>query len=370
MSLSTHAFPFFSQPPARHLAVLVAVLSVIVASACNRDGSGANAGSGAQGQAFRAPISVVEVTPRDLSRPLNLSAAVQPRFPLRVSSRTSATVRRIHADVGDTVAESALLAELDIEEQRAELARAQARAREARANFDRASQMRERQLLSEADFQAAQAQLAAAEGEQRIWRTRVDFGRILSPADATITARHVEQGEAVDAQQLLFELADLGDLVLHLAVSELDVVHLSSGDALAVRFDAQPELELGAVVRRVFPAANPDSRQITVEVALPAEAFERGVRPGFLARVALRIDQRTGVLALPSAAIGQDNGERYVFVVEDDMLRRQVVSIGPARGDWTEVTQGLQPGERVLAGNPGDMREGQAVRVIRTLEDR
>lgn len=367
MSLSNKANP---APAGFRLLAVLSLAALLVVAGCGGDASDASAQASDPTLVHRAPVSVIELAPRDLSRPLNLSAPVQPRLPVRISSRTSATVGRLHAEVGDTVEEGELLAELDIDEQRAELARARARAREARSGFERAQQMRERQLLSEADFQAAQAQLAAAEGEQRIWRTRVEFGRVTAPTRATVTARHVEQGEAVDAQQMLFELADLDDLVLHLSVSELDVVHLSPEDALLVRFDALPLLELEGSVRRVFPAADLDSRQVTVEVSLPADAFERGVRPGFLARVSTRIDQREGVLALPSAAIGQDDGERYVFVVEGDVLRRQVVAIGPTRGDWTEVTHGLQAGERVLAGNPGDMREGQSVRVIRTLEDR
>ncbi|MGY6519105.1 MAG: efflux RND transporter periplasmic adaptor subunit [Lysobacteraceae bacterium] len=343
----------------------LSVLAALLLVAC----SGSSAPEPEEGNgAIRAPITDFEVRPRELSRPLSLSSPVRPLQPVRLSSRTAGTLSTLHVDVGDVVSAGQLLAELDTDEQRAELARVRARAEEARAAHARAVEMRERELLSEADFQAARSQLGTAEAEEQLWRTRVGFGRVLAPVAGTVTARHAEHGESVEAGQTLFELADMHQLVLHLGVSELDVIHLARGDRLPVRLDAMPGLELDGRVRRVFPSADPGSRLVTVEVALPEDAFGHGVRPGFLARVDTRIDQRDGVLAVPSAAVGEDNGQRYVFLVADGQLHRRVVEPGASRGDWTEIVSGIDEGDRVLASNPADMRDGQAVRVIRTLE--
>lgn len=61
-----------------------------------------------------------------------------------------------------------------------------------------------------------------------------------------------------------------------------------------------PDEELEGVIRRIYPVAERDSRLVTVEISLPGDAAEHGVRAGFLARVRMAIDQRTDVLAVPA----------------------------------------------------------------------
>lgn len=340
------------------------ILCLLALSACSGNADVPAVSPAGSGGEWRAPVAATEVAPRDLSRVLNVSGTVQARVAIRLASRGSGTVAVVHFEEGDSVAAGTLLAELDVSEQRAELQRADARAAEARFEYERMAELSGRGLVSDADYQRARAALAVTEADRELWRTRVDFGRITAPRATIITARHIEPGEAVQAQQVLFELADLDTLVLHVGVSELDVVHLSEGQVMNVHLDALPDLPLPSNLRRIFPAAVASNRLVTVELALPADAADRGVRPGFLARVRMPVDSRPDVLAVPSSAIGEENGGHYLYVIEDQRLRRRAIETGVTRGEWSEIVEGLQIGEVVLATQPIDMREGQAVRIV------
>jgi len=103
---------------------------------------------------------------------------------------------------------------------------------------------------------------------------------------------------------------------------------------------------------------------VPIEVVLPADAVDRGVRPGFLARIRITVDERGGTLAVPAAALGEDGQKRYVYLVRDERLARRTVEPGVTRGEWTEIRAGLEPGDIVLATNPIDMRDGQRVRIV------
>jgi membrane fusion protein (multidrug efflux system) len=313
---------------------------------------------------WRAPVAAVTVAPRDLSRVLNVSGTVRPLTAIRLASRASGTVAAVYVEEGSSVEAGALLAELDVSEQQAELRRADARAAEAEAEYRRMAELSSRGLASAADYQRARAALGVAQAERELWRTRVEFGRITAPRATVVTARHIEPGEAVQAQQVLFELADLDALVLHLGVSELDVVHLVEGQRMPVVLDALPDLPLEASLRRIFPVAVATNRLVTVELALPGEAANLGVRPGFLARVRMAVDSRPQALAVPNGAVGEDERGHYLFVIEDERLVRRNITLGVTRGEWTEVVDGLGEGEIVLATQPIDMREGQPVRIV------
>lgn len=342
--------------------VFLVLLAVIALVGCD---GGTDAGDpGDDNGEIATPVAATEVQPRELSRQLAVSATVQPRVQIRLASRADGTLDEVIPEVGDAVAEGEVLARLDVSEEQAELDRARAQEEDARRQYQRTRDLRTDGVASAAELQRDEVLLEVAESERRLWQSRVAFGEVKAPRDAVITARYVEPGEAVDARQTLFELAAMDELVMRPGVSELDVTHLVPGMAVPVRLDALPDNTLDAEIRRIFPMAAVDSRLVTVEVALPDDAFERGVRPGFLGRIRVAIDRREGVTAVPVDAVSERDGQATVLIIEEDHLFQREVEPGVTRGRWREIRSGLEEGDVVLASNPGELREGDVVRIV------
>ncbi len=314
------------------------------------------------------PIAVWTLERRELSRPLRLSATVQPYQHVHLASRTAAQVSEVRVREGDQVEQGELLARLDVSEARAELQRAVAEVRSAQLDFDRSQQLRERGIATREEFQRAELALDVARSQRDLWQARVAYGDITAPISATITARHIEPGEAVDQQQTLFELADMQQLVLRPGLSEQDLPLLNVGQTMPFTLDALPELGLEAELTRLFPAARSGSRLIEIELQLPEDSWQQGVRPGYLARIDTRIDRRPDTLIVPAQAIATDADGDYVYLLEDDQLERRGISAGITRGRWREITDGLSSGDRILASNPLDMRSGEQVEVVSEYE--
>ncbi len=348
-------------------AFVVSTCAVWSLAACSgAGGTDDNSDAGETRAEPTLPVQAVEIQPRDLSRSVNVSGPVEPLRSIRLASRTDGVVEEVLVEEGDHVERGQVIARLDVSEQRAELARAQARVEEKQLSFERMQQLRDQNYIEAAAFEAAQAELAVARSDELLWRTRVDFGVVRASADATVIVRHVEPGEAVARHDPLFELADLANLVLRLGVSELDVRQLQVGSMASIRLDAIADINpVEARVRRIFPSAETDSRLVQVEIELP-DAAAIGVRPGFLARAHLVVDERAGVLAVPAAALARrDDGGHYVMRIDDDdRLERRSVEPGVTRGGWQEIREGLSEGDRVVATNPLDLSEGSRVRIV------
>src|SRR6056297_236475 len=338
----------------RALSGLFAVACVAVLSACSPESES----SGQQNTRERSslPVRAYEVSQRDLSRRIELS------------SRTAGIVREVFVETGDRVSAGQLLAELDVREQRAELARAEAALREAQTNFDRLKRLRDSNYIDEASFITARSTLDIAESDVELWRTRVDFGRIVSPIDGHVIGRMVEPGASIGSLATAFEIANLNELVVRIGVSELDVGEITVGSEVPLSVDALRDSgPLTGTVRRIFPAADGASRLLTLEIALP-DAFEQGVRPGFLARADLLVDYKENVLAVPAGSVGMGE-QQYVMVINDDSeLVRRAVSTGVIRGDWREILGGLEPGDQIVSSNPLDLAEGDLVRVVDMID--
>lgn len=313
------------------------------------------------------PVRAYEVSQRDLSRRIQLSSPVETLRTIELAARTAGIVREVFVETGDRVEAGQLLAELDVREQRAELTRAEAALREARANFDRLKRLRDSDYIDEASFITARSTLEIAESEVELWRTRVDFGRLVSPIDGHVIGRMVEPGAAIGSLAPAFEIADLNQLVVRIGVSELDVGEIQVGSEVPLRVDALRDSgPLAGQVRRIFPATDGASRLLTVEISLP-DAFDRGVRPGFLARADLLVEYKQDVLAVPAGSVGMGE-QQYVMVINDSSeLVRRAVTTGVIRGDWREILGGLEPGDQIVSSNPLDLAEGDLVRVVETV---
>jgi RND family efflux transporter MFP subunit len=313
-------------------------------------------------------VAAVEVVPRDLSLTLELTGSLEPIREVRIAARTSGILRQVLVEEGRRVATGTVLARFDVAEQQAELSRARTLLQNAEATYRRAVEMRERQLISQVDYEQARADRNVARSDVQLWETRTALGTVRATSAGVITQKFVEAGDAVSNGEPLFVVADVSTLVVRVGVTDAYAAHLAAGQDVAITVDAMPGRTWKGTIRRVFPAADPDTRLHPVEFALPGERSDSGPAPGYLARVKVDIDRRDGVLAVPNEALLAGSAEeRFVYAIEDDRLVRREVVTGASRRDWTEMVEGLAPGELVVASNPGNLREGMRVRVTERL---
>ena len=339
-----------------------ALLMLILRTACSDD---ADESSGDADDAVA--VAAHEVDRRTLARSLRVSGLVEASDHVRVHARTDGVLEQLEPVEGDSISAGDTLARLDMAEQRAELNRARAVEEEAELNYDRVAALYEQDNISTAEYQQARASFQVARSETELWEARVGFGRIRSPIEGVITERPVEPGEHVETQDQLFTIADMASLQVRFSVSELDMAHLSHGDTLKLDVDALSDEPIEGRIKRIFPSADPGSRRVPIEVSLPDDSYERGLRPGFLVRLETEIDRQDDILSVPTLAVGEegtDDAPPFVFVIRDDRLERREVEPGMVRGQWTQIRSGLEQGETILATNPRDRREDEAVRIV------
>jgi multidrug efflux pump subunit AcrA (membrane-fusion protein) len=68
-------------------------------------------------------------------------------------------------------------------------------------------------------------------------------------------------------------------------------------------------------------------------------------------------------MAIPATALRSDGGERSVFVVDGESVRKTRISTGLELSEWVEVVEGLLDGDRVVIAAAGMLQDGSGVRV-------
>ena len=279
-------------------------------------------------------------------------------------------ISAIRVEAGQYVSKGQVLAEIDSAVQRAQLqqlqaavVQAEADARLAQSELDRAQALVSRGFISRADIDrrtatrdSARARVGVAQAQVREMQERLNRLAIRAPEAGLVFQRMVEPGQIVSpGSGALYRVAAGGQLELRAQVAEQDMPGLAVGQAATVNPIGSGNSYAGSVWL-LEPAIDPQSRQGVARIALP-RADE--LRAGGFASVVIEGAQAQRPL-LPQSAVLSDREGTYVMVVgANNVVKRVAVSTGQVTSRGVAILSGLSGSERVVqsAGaflNPGE----------------
>jgi len=335
----------------------------------------------------RLRVQVVKPRAKSSDRAMELPGSIHALEEAVLYPRSNGYVRSWKADIGDKVAEGALLAEIDtpeIEQQlaqaRAQLAQAEAAVVQAKANrtYSQTTLQRYQDLapkgvtsqqeldksrsqaaVDDANVEVAQANIEAQKANIRRLVQMQGFSRVVAPFAGTINTRSVERGMLVSPVTPLFKISQ-SETVRVLVQVPQDVapaVTIDQPATVTVREYAGRKFE--GKVARSAGALDPTSRTMNTEIRVAnpkAELFS-----GMYAQVALTLPSPHRVWELPATAVMTDAKGVRVALVEDGKLRLAPVTIERDNGATMEIATGLGEHDQVVKLGSAELVEGRAV---------
>lgn len=185
------------------------------------------------------------------------------------------------------------------------------------------------------------ARIEASGKAQRNFTLQAQLSGVVSEIDA-------RPGAAVAAGAPLMTLTDLSSVWVICEVPETQSAVLKFGMEADALFAAMPGRIFPGKIDYVYPGLDTTSR--TLKARLVLDNTDGALHPDMLARVILYAKEDANVLTVPSEAVIA-TGKRNVVIVAESNGRFRPVEIvaGRENGDRTEVLQGLQEGQAVVA---------------------
>jgi HlyD family secretion protein len=263
---------------------------------------------------------------------------------------------------------------------RAEKARASNNLRKAREDHRRAAELFRDGFISRSELDLAETLLANAGEESRIadagesalqaidreidvlsGRVRAARARteavgarqakllILAPFDGVIIRKTAEIGESKLPGAPLFTLADPSSIHVEAQVDEADAAKVQAGQPVRLLPEAyRGERFTGRVseVRPTVEASKEVSRANTILVRLID--VPRPLRLGMSVDVEVLTGGKDNVPMVPSAAVMERDGKKFVYIVAGGRVERRDIVTGVSNWEWTEILSGLRGGEDVV----------------------
>jgi multidrug efflux pump subunit AcrA (membrane-fusion protein) len=408
--------------------ILFFVLICIGALALYRGWGATQKKSGKRNLQTEIPVQISPVVRKNLSYSLFATGDITPMMQVDLFSRVSGYLDRIHVNLGDSVRQGQVIAQIDqadfvqkVKESEAKVAHAKAQlseleagsrpeelrqaeeaVRQAQSRFDNAKLQQERvealfkrQVISkkeadiaEMEYTVAEAQLASSQQHLKLIKEGArqevkEASRAkLKEMEALLAQEKIRlqntlivapfQGEVVrkyvDAGALVSSSTPIVSLVHTMTLKV--VANVLERDIPLLKPGMKATIRAEAYPDRVFEGKvariniGLELSTRTLQAEIEIPNSNRLLKPGMFARIEVVLLEKPGALAIPGNAVILDQGERFVYVVEGNKAARRAIVTGIEQDRFVEIKEGLTEGDQVVTRGQEAIRENTTIRVI------
>ena len=236
----------------------------------------------------------------------------------------------------------------------------------AKAEADkRLIEEKRRAILERSKPQAERATLRIEEARNSIQslEDKLKSARVTAPAGGTVYSLPARAGTYVHTGDLLAELADLTRIRIRVFVDEPELGSLKQAQAVEITWEALPDRTWNGLVDQLPKTIVARGTRNVGEVLCSVDNKTGELLPNTNVNVRIRTAQRENTLTLSRAAVRGDGNARYVFVVEQDRLRKRDVRVGIPNATDYEILSGITENDVVALPGASEFQEGMAVTV-------
>jgi RND family efflux transporter MFP subunit len=324
-------------------------------------------------------VSVVSPSVGAPPNGLMLPAEVKPWQEASILSRVNGYLKSWVVDIGAHVEQDQLLAEIDtpdldhqLEQARSQATLAQGSSDLAKVTNDKWQRLWHEGVVSELDAQntatnqdTTKANADAFAANARVLEQQVAFKRVTAPFAGIITARNLNVGDLIIANNTgmeMFHIQQTNPLRIYFRVPQANASDIRIGQSIDVVFPDQAGKTLQAKVAATSESITPNSRTLLVQLHL--DNPDNQIQPGSYAQVRLTPGSLGQIVTLPNnTLLFRAQGLQVGAVKPDNSVELRDIKVGRDFGTTIEIVQGVTPSDKVILNPADSLVTGDIVRV-------
>jgi membrane fusion protein (multidrug efflux system) len=308
------------------------------------------------------PIEAAAVTQADMAAYYTSTTTLEAENEARVVSKVSGIIEEIYVEEGDRVQAGTPLAQLEDEQYKLELDRAESQLKQRKNEYDRNKELYDKNVISAEAFENAKYNYENQKAAYELAKLNVKYTTIRAPIDGVISKRSIKAGNMLANNEETFTITDMDPLLAVLHVPEHELSKLEVGQKAVIRADALSDRKFEGQILRLSPTVDASTGTFKVTVAVRDETYK--LKPGMFGRIRILYDIHPNTLQIPKAAVVSEDDTEHVFVVRDKQAFLRPIKTGYADGSMIEVTQGLDANEQVVTIGQNSLQDSTLVEIV------
>lgn len=345
---------------------------------------------------FFHPSVEVNLTTAVLQKPgqttasLNASGYVVAQRKAAIASKGTGRLIYLGVVEGDQVKKGQIIGKLENDDILAQIEEAKANLKLYEADLQNANNLlnREKELFAkglstqqsleqtEANYNRLLASIEVAKARIKQYEVALENTLIRAPFDGTVLTKNAEVGEIVapfggstTSKTAVVTIADMNSLLVETDVSESNIERILVNQDCEIILDAYPEKSYQGFVFKIVPTA--DRSKATVLVKVGFKNYDSRVLPEMSAKVSFFTEQidtsilnQKLLLIIPSSAVREVNGKKYIFRIVENKAKKFEVTLGETLGSYVEVISGVRVGDKVIDALNEEISDGDPVSIL------
>jgi macrolide-specific efflux system membrane fusion protein len=353
-----------------------------------------------------AAETVMTVQQGTLEEIVTAQGTLEPKDYVDVGVQVSGQLEKIHVELGDTVAQGQLIAEIDPQlyeaKVQADLARLKtlnAQIAQQKAEIKLARQQHERNeklvtkgaisqdtfegtatalTVAEAQLDALNAQLEEAQSTLEGDQANLGYAKIYAPISGTVVVKDVREGQTLNASQsapTVVQLANLDVMTVRAQVAEADVMRLKPDMPVYFTTLGSQGRKWHGKVRQILPSPEVINDVVLYHVLVDVDNTDRQLMTGMSTQMFFVLSRAEDKPLIPVAALGkrlpdQDSNLGQAYSVDvigaGSTTIPKTIHVGLMDRTQAEVTSGLAVGDKVSVNKAllpaSDAQSGRGMR--------
>jgi HlyD family secretion protein len=202
------------------------------------------------------------------------------------------------------------------------------------------------------DVKAAEARVSALEATLKM-------RYVEAPFSGTITNLGSKMGDQVNPGTVAFQIDDLSQLLVDVDIAEVDINSIKIGQSATISFDAIQTKSYDGKVVEVARIGTAGQGVVNFKVTIALTDPDELVLPGMTAAVNIIVHQLDNVLLIPNRAVRLLEGNRVVYVLQNNAAVPVNIELGASSDTDSELVSGdLKEGDLIILNPPANITRG------------
>ncbi len=320
------------------------------------------AGSGTESAKEPVPVQISQVEPQEFKHFITVQGTVESESNILVSPQTPGLVRTIRVQTGDRVKKGQLLADLDASVIQRSIEEVKNGLELARTVYERRARLWEKNIGSEIEYLQAKNNKEGLEKKLQTLQEQYQMTLITAPITGTIDDILIKEGEMAAGGYGAFRIVQLSQLKITASLSENYISHIRRNNSARISIPAAG-IDFEQRLHAVSQVIDPNNRTFQIEIRIPGEV--KNLKPNMLAVVTINDYTNPQALVVPRNIIQKTGESHFLFVAEPAdghmTARKREVQTGEAYSSMVEITDGLNPGDRIIVFGFQGLGDGQII---------
>ena len=309
-------------------------------------------------------VKTVEVKPRLFEHFFEITGNVEADEEVNVSPEGAGKIIRILVHEGQRVKKGAVLASVNTDMLNQSIAEMRISLDLARTTYERQKNLWDQKIGSELQFLQAKSNKESLERRLESLQAQKDLAAVKSPVEGIVDIIYQKQGEIAGPQTPFAKVINIDQVKIYGDVAESYLPKIKKSDQVKINFSALSK-EVRAPISQIGNYIDPNNRTFRIRIDLKNP--DGMIKPNMVAVLRIRDYVADSAFVVPTLLIKNDFRGQYTYIVnqEDSIARAKKIYVktGVSDNNLTQITEGLNPGMKIISEGFDQVVDGSAVKL-------